>query len=116
MNNENHPATEYKPEWENNDFVREFIALHDQIGIRRLNSGIDIKLDDFKTSNCFWALDLSADLCNNAHTHLAHTGTIGVEITFKKELSESFQMIEYGVFHTALVIDKDRICTLVDNI
>ena len=39
-----------------------------------------------------------------------------VEITFHKQLPEAFQMIEYGVFHTALKIDEDRNCTLVDNI
>ena len=116
VNNENHPATEYKPNWDDDDFAREYIAMHDQLGVRRLNSGIGITLKDFKKNSCFWVLDLSADLCNNAHTHIAHTGTIGVDITFHKDTPSAFQTIEYGVFHTALVIDKDRVCTLVDNI
>ena len=49
-------------------------------------------------------------------THLTHTGTIGLEISFASATGEAFQTIEYGVFHTALVIDKDRVCTMVDNI
>ena len=49
-------------------------------------------------------------------THLTHTGTIGIEISFATATTIPFQIIEYGVFHTALVIDKDRSCTLVDNI
>ena len=115
VNDVNYPATEYKPNWDKDDFAREYIAMHDQLGVRRLNSGIGITLNEFKKNCCFWVLDLSADLCNNAHTHITHTGTIGIEITFHKEPTEAFQTLEYGVFHTALKIDKDRVCELVDK-
>ena len=63
----------------------------------------------FHNINNFY-FDLSLD------THLTHTGTIGLEISFASATSEAFQIIEYGVFHTALVIDKDRVCTMIDNI
>lgn len=49
-------------------------------------------------------------------THLTQTGTIGLEMSFASATGEAFQTIEYGVFHTALVIDKDRLCSIEDNI
>ena len=116
VNGQSFPGSDHRPDFANDKFKREYIHMHDALGVRRLNSGIWINLMDYKTNNCFFVLDLSSDQCNNAHTHITHTGTIGLDIIFERDTAEAFQTIEYGVFHTAMVIDNDRSCQIVDNV
>ena len=118
LNDENHPTTEYTPKWKSgeDEYVREYMAMHDQLGVRRLNGGLGITLEDFKENNCFFVFDLSADLCNMAKTHLPKTGTIGVNMTWHDKTAGAFQIIQYASFPTALTIGKDGVCKLVDNI
>ena len=66
VNGQSHPSTEYRPDFANNKSTREYIHMHDALGVRRLNSGLGISQKDFATNNCFFVLDLSSDQCNNA--------------------------------------------------
>ena len=76
VNGRSHPSTEYRPDFANNKCTREYIHMHDALGIRRLNSGLGINQKDFAKNNCFFVLDLSSDQCNNArkyHSFKLHT-------------------------------------------
>ena len=70
VNGQSHPSTEYRPDFANNKCTREYIHMHDALGVRRLNSGIGISQEDFSKCNCFFVLDLSSDQCNNARKYL----------------------------------------------
>ena len=39
------------------------------VGVKRMNSGACLKVEEFYTNNCFWALDLSPEQCNHSHIH-----------------------------------------------
>ena len=69
VNGQSHPSTEYRPDFANNKCTREYIHMHDALGVRRLNSGLGITQKDFAKNNCFFVLDLSSDQCNNARKY-----------------------------------------------
>ena len=69
VNGQSHPSTEYRPDFTNNKSTREYIHMHDALGVRRLNSGLGITQKDFAKNNCFFVLDLSSDQCNNARKY-----------------------------------------------
>ena len=69
VNGQSHPSTEYRPDFEKNKCTREYMHMHEALGIRRLNSGLGINQQDFAKNNCFFVLDLSSDQCNNARKY-----------------------------------------------
>ena len=118
VNGENIPSTEYRPDFTaaNVDCVREYQHFLDSIGIKRLNSGVGITIQDFATHCCFWILDLTPEKCNNNHVHIGINGTIALAMTFGTQTPTNYQLMGYGVYPVQAVIDKDMNCTLVDNI
>ena len=118
LNNENHPSMEYRPNFKAKpvDCVREYQHLLDSIGIKRHNTGVGIKLEDYATNCCFWALDLTPEQCNNSHVHLSQSGTIGVSMTFKTPTPTAYELIAYGVYPMQAHIDEAGNCKLIDNV
>ena len=68
-NGELHPNEEFKPAFQKGDYLREYQSFIDSIGIQHDNAGNDLNPEEWKSGNCFWALDTSGDMCNNFHTH-----------------------------------------------
>ena len=49
--------------------ILEYTHFLDAIGVKRLNSGIGIDIQDFATNNLFFCLELNPEQCNNSHLH-----------------------------------------------
>ena len=47
----------------------EYQHLMNGVGVKRLNTGLDLTIKDFAVNNCFFILDLSPEQCNNSHLH-----------------------------------------------
>ena len=64
----NEPPTAYTPKFEATpvNCVREYQHLMNAIGIKRLNSGLGISMDDFAAHRCIWVLDMTPEQCNNS--------------------------------------------------
>ena len=50
-------------------FFTEYQHLMNGVGVKRLNTGLDLTIKDFAVNNCFFILDLSPEQCNNSHLH-----------------------------------------------
>ena len=120
--------------------ILEYTHFLDAIGVKRLNSGIGIDIQDFATNNLFFCLDLNPEQCNNSHLHsksnqnFLHqystildiyiyfiitadkTGVIGIHITFNAATTAPFQLIAYAVYPKLALIDAAGDCKVVDNI
>ena len=49
--------------------LTEYQHLLNSIGIKRMNGGGCLSIQEFYTNNCFYTLDLSPEQCNHAHIH-----------------------------------------------
>lgn len=39
------------------------------VGVKRMNGGLGLTIQEFKENNCFFTLDLSPEQCNHSHIH-----------------------------------------------
>ena len=111
----------------------------DSIGVKRLNTGVGITVADFAATSCFFILDRTPEMCNNAHLHsklmlyiflsfkikltyfyffyvVTKNGTIGVEMTFKTPTDAAYQLLTYAIYPKSALLDQYGNCILVDNI
>ena len=47
----------------------EYQHLMNSVGIKRMNTGLGLSVEEFATNNCFFTLDLSPEQCNHSHIH-----------------------------------------------
>lgn len=68
VNGRSEPSTPYTPKFDVKPIncVREYQHLMNSIGIKRLNSGLDITMEDFASNCCIWVLDMNPEQCNNS--------------------------------------------------
>ena len=109
VNATNHPPDGWKPEFGAvpPDYVREYTAFQDAVGVKKSNGGNWIKLADYGKHKCFWAIDLSGDQCNNTHTHVSDSGTIELSMSMA-QTTKMYTMIVYAVYHNVLTISQDQ--------
>ena len=71
VNGENVPPQEYRPDFNTTppDCLREYQHFMNAIGVKRLNTGVAITIEDFVNTCTFFVLDLTPEQCNNHHTH-----------------------------------------------
>ena len=119
VNGTNHPPDGWKPDFGATppDYVREYTAFQDAVGVKKSNGGNWIKLEDYGKHRCFWAIDLSGDQCNNTHTHVSDSGTIELNMSMA-QTSKMYTMIVYAVYHNVLTISQDQsknlMCKVLD--
>ena len=139
VNGENSPPSEYKPNFKSVplDCLREYQHLMNAIGVKRLNSGVAITVADFAKTSCFFVLDLTPEQCNNSHLHgkyhiiyqlifllrnktlifaVGKSGNINLHITFATRTDTPYQLLGYGIYPKAALIDATGNCKLADNI
>jgi len=98
----------FQPNFETNEFVREYRWFLDNIGVCHGDETPGITMEDFKNNSFFMPFDFSPDLCNNFHSHGSLQGTIDIHFGFSKVLPNNVTCLIYSSFNEAVVIDKDR--------
>ena len=95
--------------------MREYRWFLDNIGIAHDNETNGITPEEWAANSCFWAFDLTPDLCNSFHLHPTETGYIDLDIAFKEALPKNIEMICYASFNEAILIDKERNVTMTSQ-
>lgn len=98
----------FQPDFSTKKYVREYRWFMDNIGIAHENETNGITMEDYKANSCFFAFDLSPDLCNSVHFHGTQTGTLDLNVAFKEELSTNIYCIVFASFNEIITIDKER--------
>lgn len=101
-------AEAFKPNFEDGLCIREYRHFMDNIGIAHENETNGITLEDFKSNSCFFAFDLTPDLCNGMHFHGINSGTIDLSLGFKTALTENLTVIIFSSSSEIITIDKER--------
>lgn len=78
----------YMLDFDNNIYLKAYKGLFDNVGIAAANAGLNISPEDFASDCCFFAFDLTPDLCNGFHCHLKQSGTVNFSIDFKEALAK----------------------------
>ena len=107
MNGDNHPNNPYKPDFTKGDYLLEYQSFIDSIGIAHENAGNDVSPLEWKSGNCFWALDTSGDQCNSFHTHRGKSGQLGIHVAFKEPLAKAVTVLVYQTYHSVVKVDSD---------
>jgi len=108
INGEPFVPSSFQPDFGSGKCIREYRWFLDNIGIAHDNESNDISLEDFKSNSCFFAFDLSPELCNNYHIHTPPQGTLDLMVGFKEAPTENVTCLVYASFNEAVTIDKDR--------
>jgi hypothetical protein len=106
----------FKPDFSND--VDSYMELYrwflDNMGCYESKSPLDVNYTEFKNNSCFFAYDLSPELCNLYHQHGNQSGVFDFDVGFKAALDQNVTAIIYGSFHEVVMIDKNRNVTIVE--
>lgn len=108
INGEPFLPTSFQPNFTTNNYYREYRWFLDNIGIAHDDEGNNIKLEDFKSNSCFFAFDLSPELCNSYHIHTPPQGSMDLVVGFTENTTANLTCLVYASFNEAVSIDKDR--------
>lgn len=104
------PSQPFRLDFANNHFVQAFVNLFEVLGISNDNRGNSISRDDFKTSHCIFAFDLTNDADDGAHWEVIKEGNTSLEIEFGSDLPQvGVQVIIYAEFDNLMTLDRNRV-------
>ena len=103
------PMQPLNVDFKNNLYINAYNQLFEALDLARDNKGNCINREDFKSTHCLFAFDLTPDEDDNGHWDLIKEGTTSIDIKFSEKLPDSgIQIIVYAEFDNLLLIDKDR--------
>ena len=108
-----HPRP-FQPNYETGDFMREYRNLMDHGGVQHGNNSIAINMKEFVSNSNFYIYDFSPDLCNSYHQHTTKQGSIDIELGWSKPLTNNIYMLIYSSHKQTIVIDHNRIVSLLE--
>lgn len=100
------------PQWDNDECLPQYTWMLNNIGLHQ-NFSNGLTLGDFKSNSCFFAYDLSPDLCNSTYMHHSEQGVVDISISFKTALAENVYVVLYATYNDTVLIDKNRNVTIV---
>ena len=112
VDGENVPLDGFRVDFETGDYTRLYRNLLDCVGVASDNTGIHLKMEDFKSGCCIIAYSRCPDLCNLAHSHKGEPGVIDVNMSFKKPLDDSISILSYALYDKVAYIDNEMNCTV----
>lgn len=109
VNGEYIPGDSFKPDFENNLYIREFMELYRNIGIDVSEDHGNVVTPQLYANGAFFmAYDLTGHRCNLLHRHTTVEGTIDLPLVFKKSLPEEVIAIVYSTFDAHVEVSHDR--------
>lgn len=102
------PARPFKPNFQNDAAIREYMALVHISGKHRSDRGLAIDRDEFMNGYTFFAFDLTPDQEPGAHFSLVKTGNLRAEIRFAVATPVTINMIVYSINSNVIEINNKR--------
>jgi len=112
INGEPIVGKDFKPNFETENYAREYAWFLDNSGIGTTGAN-GITKDEFKSNTCFFPFDLSPDWCNSVYLHGYEEGSIDIDIGFKNPPTENIYCMMYASYDELITIDKNRNVTVV---
>lgn len=112
VNGIQYPSKAYTPDYDNGVYMRPFTAIFTETNQTVGNVTSTITRESFPVKHCIYAFNFSADLsegCHSGHVNMIKTGTLRIEMHFKKALSETVNILTYAEFDKIYEIPMDRL-------
>ena len=111
INNENFPKVPYNPDYDNDNYQREYYDFFLNIGCNKNFEQPAIDYINFKNNHALYAFNFNADFENvdvSEWISIPRTGFMNIELKFKNDLTEALKLICYMSFDNLIEIDFQR--------
>lgn len=111
VNNENFPKIPYQPDYDTDNYQREYYDFFLNIGATKGFEQPAISYQNYKECQALYAFNLNADfetLDASDWISVPKTGFLNLELRFKTSLTEALKLICYFVFDNLIEIDSQR--------
>ena len=103
------PGKALQPDFETGDYMNCYMTLFSGMGSMYQDEGNHIDREEYKKGYTLICFDLSPDLEEGGgYVNLRKTGTVSLEVHFKKELTETVNIVVYGEFENTIEIYQYR--------
>ena len=103
------PGKALQPDFETGDYMNCYMILFSGMGSMYQDEGNHIDREEYKKGYTLICFDLSPDLEEGGgYVNLRKTLTVSLEVHFKKELTETMNIVVYGEFENTIEIDQYR--------
>jgi len=106
------PSSALQPDFAKGNSMREYRHFLDNIGVQHDNESNMITHEKFARNSCFFAYDLTPDLCHSFHSHTPNSGYIDLDLQFGQPLAQNITLIAYASFNEYLTIDYNGVVKL----
>jgi len=108
INGKSYPGNSLKPDFEKNNFAREYSWLFGEVGCLQPDRALCITPEGFKDGGGLSIIpyDLGPDRCNQTHRHQGVMGTIDLELRWKAALTNPITILVYMCYDQIVKIPK----------
>ena len=111
INGEMIPCKPLQPDFNNNNYEREYFELYNNLGATLSPNCPNISYASFKSQVCLFAFNFNSDFDNpkeNEYINLPKEGFLNIELHFASNLTNALKLICYAVFDNVIEIDSTR--------
>lgn len=111
INNESFPRNPYMPDFENNNYQREYYDFFLNIGATQGKDIPKITYESYKSGHCLYAWNFNSDMEStdaNEWISVPKQGNMSIELRFKSNLTEALKLICYFQYDNLIEIDSNR--------
>lgn len=112
MNDQKIPADPYEPDFQHDDYVREYDGFYRESGMIMDRESCGISYTDFASGYTIYPIDLTPDRSNNScRASVLKNGQFREEVTFRVALPSTTTALNYLVYDNNIYITQDRQAT-----
>ena len=110
LNGEQYPKVSYTPDYQNDNYEREFYDFHNEQGLTDGIGIMDMTYISYKAMTALYCFNFNADFSSSGkeYINLAKEGTLRIEIGFDTALTTALKLICFGRFDNNIEIDRNR--------
>ena len=103
LNGQSCPPDSFTPDFENDLYSREYTEFLLNCGFYQTDKTCSISQERYKKGSTFFVFDTTFDKCNSFHKHKLQTGSLELEINWKKPLPTPVSILVYSVFNQRII-------------
>jgi hypothetical protein len=107
-----YPEKAFQPDFENGNYIREYMSLFEATNQLGADSCIDISRSDYPKGNVLIAFNFAPDLasgcCSSGHLSPVKKGRMRLHLRFAKPLPETINALIYLEFDNIIEINEER--------
>jgi hypothetical protein len=106
-----YPEKTFQPEFENGNYIREYMSLFEATNQLSADSSVDISRSDYPKGSALVRFNFAQDLatgCSSRHLSCAHHGTIRLHVRFAKPLTETINALLNLESNNIIEINHER--------